>query len=329
MASFLSLNTAIVATLLAACAALGCGTLLVLFVLDPRRPLDPIRAQRDLDVHVRAAMRQRKPDLRTRLWKAVRRRLDVSGHDDWSPRGFGVIGLACAAAAGIAGWYAFGAAALALLYAGLGGVAPWIWLGQQAERRAITHTTQVAQLIVVIAGAVSTGQSLQYIMTDVLPRTVGPPLSQTVLRVTRRLDPARGIATVTFADVLADLDARLHSPAFSLARLAIEEATAGGAVQLAQSLEMIAGLAREDIVFRNEVRAQFTLIRGTATLVFAFPILFTLVLRLIEPSMVVNAYSTPLGWAVAGAVAAASIGAYLVVTASERRAARDLLETYE
>src|SRR5205085_2259933 len=84
----------------------------------------------------------------------------------------------------------------------------------------------------------------------------------------------------------------------------------------------IATLAREDLVFMSEVRATFALIRGTAAIVFVLPFVATLLLRVLAPRTVMDAYSSPLGWGVAALVSSACVGAYHLVIHSERRAAR-------
>ena len=108
---------------------------------------------------------------------------------------------------------------------------------------------------------------------------------------------------------------------FSLARAAIEEDRAEG-VGLADALSIIATLARDDLSFQSEVRANFARLRGTALLIFAFPFLMTFLYRLVDPDMVDRAYATPLGWLVAVAVALACAVAYWVVTLGERGIAR-------
>jgi Flp pilus assembly protein TadB len=190
-----------------------------------------------------------------------------------------------------------------------------------AEKRQRLIAGQVAQLLVVVAGAAAAAIPLPRILREVLPRAVRPPLADTLHRALRRCDPARGLATVGFQDVIAELDDRLESGPFSLARAAIDETIEEG-VGLADSLEMIATLAREDLVFTSEVRATFALIRGTAALVFVLPFVVTLLLRVLVPETVMDAYSSPLGWGVAALVSLACVGVYHLVIRSERRAAR-------
>jgi len=176
-------------------------------------------------------------------------------------------------------------------------------------------------VLAVTAGAAAAAIPPERILTEVLPAALEPPLADTLARALRPLDPAHGVATVSFADVMIDFDRRLGSDAFSLARLAIEDTVAEG-VDLAAPLETIAALAREDLTFADEVHASFTLIRGPALTVFIFPVAFPGLYRLVAPSVVATAYADPAGWLIAGLVAAVCLGSYRLMTASERRAAR-------
>jgi Flp pilus assembly protein TadB len=308
-------------TLLALVIAGGCGLLALIALLGPRGPVDTVRLHRDLEAQLLFAGAPPRPGLRERLHSRLRSHLNRAGLDGWPIRRFALASLLAALGGALLGWATLGAAPFVALGGAAGLAVPWLYVGRRAERRERMIAAQVVQLLVVVAGAASAAVPLPRILREVLPRTVQPPLADTLARAVRRLDPERGLATVGFQEVIAELDDRLENGPFSLARAAIDETVAEG-VGLAASLEMIATLAREDLVFRGEVRAAFALVRGTAALVFAFPVVATLLLRLLAPDMVAESYSTPLGWAVAVLVGAASVGAYGLVTAGERRAAR-------
>jgi len=321
MSGIESVIPVVLATLLALAVAGGAGLLAWLLLIGPPGPLDTVQLHRDLQAQLRFAGTPRRPPLRERLYGHVRSRLNRAGLDGWPVRGFVVVSLLAGLACALLGWLTLGAPPFAAIGAVMGFVVPWLRLGALAEKRERLIAAQVAHLLVVIAGAAAAAVPLPRILREVLPRTVAPPLADTLARALRRLDPARGLATVSFQEVIAELDERLESGPFSLARAAIDE-TAEEGVGLSDALEMIATLAREDLLFRSEVRATFAVIRGTAAVVFLFPIVATVMLRVLAPETVADAYGSPLGWAVAGLIAAASVGAYLLVTAGERRAAR-------
>jgi len=308
-------------TTLAALAAAGCG-LLVLLLCGPRRePVDTVRLLREAEAQLLFGRAPRRTPLPARLRRIARRRLDAAGLDGWPLAHLVLLSLAAALAAGALALALLGAAPFSVAGVLVGGAAPWLLLGRRAERRGARLARQVAHMLSVIAGAAGAAIPPERIVTEVLPAALEPPLAGVLARALTPLDPARGIATVSFADVMVDFDRRLGSDAFGLARLAIEDTLSEG-VDLAGPLETIATLAREDLAFADEVHASFTLIRGTALTVFAFPVLFTLLYRLVAPSVVGAAYDDPAGWIIVGLIAAVCLGSYRLMTASERRAAR-------
>ena len=308
-------------TLLAVLAAVGCG-LIVLLLCGPRRePVDTVRLLRQAEAQLLFGRRPPRPRLTVRLRRRARRRLDAAGLDDWPLSALALLSLVTALLAGALALALLGAPPFGALGALVGGALPWLLLGRQAERRGARLARQVAHMLAVTAGAAAAAMPPERILTEVLPAALEPPLADTLARALRPLDPAHGVATVSFADVMIDFDRRLGSDAFSLARLAIEDTVAEG-VDLAAPLETIAALAREDLGFADEVHASFTLIRGTALTVFVFPVAFTGLYRLVAPSVVAAAYADPAGWLIAGAVAAVCLGSYRLMTASERRTAR-------
>ena len=312
---------ALLRTLLAATVAGGCGLVVLLLLLGPRGPVDTVQLHRDLEAQLLFAGAPRRPGLRERLYRHVRSRLNRAGLDGWSLRRFILLSLLSGLGGGLVGRLTLEAPPFVAIGGVVGLAVPWLSLGHAAEKRQRLIAGQVAQLLVVVAGAAAAAIPLPRILREVLPRATQPPLADTLDRALRRLDPARGLATVGFQEVIADLDERLESGPFSLARAAIDETVEEG-VGLSDSLEMIATLAREDLVFRSEVRATFALIRGSAAIVFVLPFVATLLLRVLAPEIVQDAYSTPLGWGVAALVSGACVGAYHLVIHGERRAAR-------
>jgi len=248
----------------------------------------------------------------------VRARLVAAGRDDWTTRRFLVVSAVC----GLGG----AAAALILLVAppfvaiGLGGglAAPWLWLGRQAEKSRRAMALHITQLLQVIAGAAAAGLPLQVVLADVVPGAIQEPLAGVYARARQRVEPSRT------AELIADLDERLGNGAFHLAREAIEDYLAEG-VSLTDTIAIIAELAREDLTFASEVRANYALIRGTAAIIFVFPVLFTALFRLLDPTLLIGAYATPVGWAVAALMLLCCLGSYQLATASERRTARESL----
>jgi len=309
-------------TLLALGAAGACAAVTLLVLVPPRPPLDTVALLAAYEARLRYAGDAPQPRLDQRIRARVRRRLALAGTHDWSLRRFTLLSLLSGLGGAVVGWVLLGAAPFITIGFVGAAVLPWAWLGRLAERRDLLQARQVAQMLLVIAGASAAGIPPLRILHEVLPRALQPPLADTLAHVLRRADPQRGLATVGFADLIADLDERLESHAFSLARAAIEESVAEGA-DLSDSLETIATLARLDLTFRSQVRANFATVRGTAAVIFAFPLVTTLLLHLLDPGMMAAAYGAPLGWVVASLVAVASVGAYRLATASERRAARE------
>lgn len=314
-------NFAVLASLLTLLVAGGCGLLVLLVLVGPRGSIDTVQLHRNLEAQLLFAGSPPRPALRERLRDHTRSRLNRAGLDGWSLHHFTLLSLLVGLVGALLGWLTLEAAPFVVVSGAVGLALPWLRLGSLAETRERAIAAQVAQLLVVVGGAAAAAIPLPRILREVLPRTVQPPLADTLERALRRLDPARGLATVSFQEVIAELDNRLESGPFSLARAAIDETVEEG-VGLSEALEMIAALAREDLTFRSEVRATFALIRGTAAIVFVFPFIATLLLRLLAPDAVHDAYGSPFGWAVAALVSAACLGTYQIVTSSERRAAR-------
>ncbi len=312
----------VLGTLLALAAAGACAALVLLVLVPPRPPLDTVTLLASYEARLRYAGGTPRPRLDARIRARVHRRLTLAGLHDWSLRRFALVSLLSGLGGALAGLLLLGAPPFALI--GFVGAAslPWTWLGQRAERRDLLLARQVAQMLLLIAGAAAAGLPPLRILREVLPRATQPPLADILDDALRRADPRRGLATVGFADLVADLDERLGNHAFSLARATLEEHTAEGA-DLSESLEMIATLARLDLTFRAQVRATFATVRGTALVIFAFPLVTTLLLRLLDPAMVAAAYSSPLGWVVAALVAGGSVGTYRLTTWTQRRAARE------
>lgn len=309
-------------TLVVVGAATACAAVVLLVLAGSRPPVDTVALLSDYEAQVRYAGGTPRPGLPERLRARVRRRLSLAGKHAWSLRRFALLSVAAGVAGGAAGWLLLGAPPFGLIgFIGVG-LLPWVWLGHLAERRELLLARQIAQMLLLIAGASAAGLPPLRILREVLPRALQPPLAETLAYVLRRADPRRGLATVSFADLIADLDDRLESNAFSLARAAIEENAAEGA-DLSDALEMIATLARLDLTFRTQVRATYATVRGTALVIFAFPLVTTTLLHLLDPGLMDAAYSAPLGWVVALLVAAASAGAYVLATHGERRAARE------
>jgi len=318
----LSPVASILGTLLALAAAGACAAVALLVLVPPRPPLDTVALLASYEARLRYAGGTPRPRVDERLRARVRRRLTLAGLHDWSLRRFALVSLLSGLGGALAGLLLLGAPAFALI--GFVGAAwlPWAWLGHRAERRELLLARQVAQMLLLIAGAAAAGLPPLRILREVLPRATQPPLADILDDALRRADPRRGLATVGFADLIADLDERLGSHAFSLARAALEEHTTEGA-DLSESLEMIATLARLDLTFRLQVRATFATMHGTALVIFAFPLVTTLLLRLLDPAMVAAAYGSPLGWVVAALVAGGSVGTYRLVTWTQRQAARE------
>ena len=312
----------VLGTLLAVAAAGACAAVVLLVLVPPRPPLDTVALLASYEARLRYAGGTPRPRLDERIRARVRRRLTLADLHDWSLHRFAIVSLLCGLGGAIVGLLLLGVPAFALV--GFVGAAwlPWAWLGHRAERRDLLLARQVAQMLLLIAGAAAAGLPPLRILREVLPRATQPPLAEILEAVLRRADPQRGLATVGFAAIIADLDERLGSPAFSLARAALEEHTTEGA-DLSESLEMIATLARLDLTFRLQVRATFATVRGTALVIVAFPLVTTLLLRLLDPTMVAAAYGSPLGWVVAALVVGGSVGTYRLATWTQRRAARE------
>jgi len=309
-------------TLLALGTSAACAAVALLVLVPPRPPLDTVALLADYETRLRYAGGAARPRLDERVRARVRRRLTLAGKHHWSLRRFALVGLLCGAGGAVAGLLLLGAPAFALVGFVGGAYGSWAWLGRLAERRELRLARQIAQMLLLIAGASAAGIPPLRILREVLPRATQPPLRDTLEHVLRRADPRRGLATVGFADLVADLDERLENNAFGLARAALEESVAEGA-DLSASLETIATLARRDLTFRLQVRATFATVRGTALVIFAFPLVTTLLMRLADPALVAAAYSSPLGYGIVALAAGASTGLYRLVTASQRRAARE------
>ena len=254
----------------------------------------------------------------TRGRAQLRARLVAAGRDGWTTRLFLVLSGACGLGAAGAALVLLVAAPFVLVGLGLGLAAPWLWLGRQAEKTRRTLALQITHLLQVISGASAAGLPLQAILADVVPGAIQEPLAGLYGRARQRFDPAQT------AELIADLDRRLANGAFHLAREAIEDHLAEG-TSLTETVAIIAELAREDLTFASEVRANYALIRGTAAIIFVFPFLFTALFRLLDPRLLIDAYSTPLGWAVATLTLLCCLGSYQLATASERRTARESL----
>ncbi len=311
----------LVGTLLALGTAGACAAVALLVLIPPRPPLDTVALLADYEARLRYAGGAPRPRLDERVRARVRRRLTLAGKHHWSLRRFALVSLLSGVGGAVAGLTLLGAPAFATVGFVVGVYGLWAWLGRLAERRELRLARQVAQMLLLIAGASAAGIPPLRILREVLPRATQPPLRDTLEYVLRRADPRRGLATVGFADLVADLDERLESNAFGLARAALEESVAEGA-DLSASLETIATLARRDLTFRLQVRATFATVRGTALVIVAFPLATTLLMRLADPALVAAAYSSPLGYGIVALVAGASAGVYRLVTASQRRAAR-------
>lgn len=316
----LSPLTPLFGTLLALGAAGACAAVVLLVLVPPRPPLDTVALLADYEARLRYAGGTPRPRLDERIRARVRRRLALAGKRHWSLRRFALASLVAGTGGAAVGWTLLGAPPFATIGFIGGAYAPWAWLGRVAERREAQLARQVAHMLLLIAGASAAAIPPLRILREVLPRATQPPLADILDDALRRADPRRGLATVGFADIVADLDERLGNAAFSLARAALEESAAEGA-DLSESLEMVATLARLDLTFRLQVRATFATVRGTALVIFAFPLVTTLLMRLAAPDMVAAAYGSPLGWAVAAIVAGASVGVYVAATRGERRTA--------
>jgi len=93
-------------------------------------------------------------------------------------------------------------------------------------------------------------------------------------------------------------------------------------VALALSLEQVVSLAGQDLAFRGETRADFAYNRAASLLLFSLPLGLTIVLHWLLPVEVEAAYSSPVGWAVAGALCGWCLLGYYLATAPERRTLR-------
>ncbi len=312
----------VLGTLLALAAAATCAAIVLLVLIPPRAPLDTVALLSDYEARLRYAGGTPRPRLPARVRERVRRRLTLAGTHDWTLRRFALMSVLMGLGGAVTGWALLDAPPFATIGFVAGAYLPWAWLGRLAERREVRLARQVAHMLLLTAGAAAAAIPPLRILREVLPRALQPPLADILDDALRRADPRRGLATVGFADVVADLDERLESNAFSLARAALEENVAEGA-DLSASLEMIATLARLDLTFRLHVRATFATVRGTASVILIFPLVTTLLLRVVDPDLIAGAYSSPLGWLVAAIVAGASVGTYALATRGERRAARE------
>src|SRR5438445_18040 len=87
---------------------------------------------------------------------------------------------------GAAGWVLLGAPPFALIGFVGAGMLPWAWLGRLAERRELLLARQVAQMLLLIAGASAAALPPLRILREVLPRALQPPLADTLDDVLRR-----------------------------------------------------------------------------------------------------------------------------------------------
>lgn len=312
----------VLGTLLALGTAGACAVVVVLVLMPPRPSLDTVALLANYEARLRYAGGTPRARLDARIRARVRRRLTLAGMPGWSLLRFASMSLLCGLGGALVALMLFGASSVATISFIAATYLPWIWLGHRAERREQQLAHQVAQMLLLIAGASSAGLPPLRILREIVPRTTQPPLATILDEVLRRADPRLGLATVSFTDIVADLDQRLENQSFSLARAALEEHATEGA-DLSESLEMIAMLARLDLTFRLQVRATFATIRGTALVILAFPLVTTGLMRLLDPTMVATAYGSPLGWVVAGLVAGGSIGVYRLATSNQRRAVRE------
>jgi Flp pilus assembly protein TadB len=311
----------LLADLAPAVLALALATLATLVVAARPTPLDTVRLLRECEAEVDYGRTVRRPTLLSRLRRHLRTRLDRAGHDGWSLWRFALVSLGYALAGLVAARLTLGAVVFVVGGALCAAAVPWVRLGMQGEKRRRAEDEEIARALSLMASAAAAGKTLHEIIYEVLPPQLHPPLAEKAARARRRFDRSYSVTGANLLDVIADLDARLHSGPFSLARAAIEEDRAEG-VGLADALAIIATLARDDLSFQSEVRANFAKLRGTALLIFVFPFLMTFLYRLVNPSMVDQAYGTPLGWLVAVAVALSCAAAYYLVTLGERNVAR-------
>jgi len=295
---------------------------LVIFLLLWRRAAAPDLGRLLTEIEAQLALVDRQLSARrrwtSRLNATARRRLAGAGFARVGPGHLVGISLAC----GIAGLAVAGVLlpagpfmALGLL---LGLTLPWTWLGGRGRRRRQVVERQVAEMLSVMTGAAGTGATPQQALLEVLAQNVAEPLAGHLRRATRDLDPRHGLTDRSFLQMMGHLDDDLASPSFHLAAQAIDASTRLG-VDLRESLERSAGAARDRIAYQAEVRADFAYMRAAASLVFSLPVALTLVLHWLLPGTVEAAYSGPVGWAMAAALAAWCVLGYRIVTVGERR----------
>ena len=310
-------------TVIAVAIATALSAAAYLLLVGWREPVDVEDLSRSLDARLRYGGGDPTLWPLNRVRTAVRRRLDDGERASWSLARYLAISLAAAAAAGGALYGVVGAPPFLMIGCGAGVYAVWAHLGRRADRRHEAMSAALVDGLDVVAGAAAAAIPPFKIVREILLRAAQPPLREVLERAVRRVDPDHGVATARLGDVLAEVDARVANQAFSLAREAIEEAESEG-TDLVEPAALIAELARDDLLFRQNVRAHTARIRGTVAFIFAFPLVGTAAVRIVAPERVDAVYATLQGWGVAFAVVGACVACYYLMTSSERRIAREV-----
>lgn len=201
-------------------------------------------------------------------------------------------GVACflvgTSAGGVGGGVLFGVAGIA---------APWLLLSARSRRRERGFEQQLPEILDTLAAALKAGHSFDQAL-QVVAADIGQPAERELRRVVGEVQLGRSLD-----DALLDLGDRVRSVdlAFVLAAIAVQREVGGS---LASLFGLVADTVRAREQFRRKVRALTGMVRASATVLIALPLIAAALITAVDGPYMHPLWHSPSGHLLVGAALA-------------------------
>ncbi len=190
---------------------------------------------------------------------------------------------------------------------GVGGIAaPWLVLSARGRRRARAFEQQLPEILDTLSASLKAGHSFDQALQAVVAG-IGEPAERELQRVVGEVHLGRALD-----DSLRDLGGRVRSVdlAFVLAAIAVQREVGGS---LASLFELVAETVRAREQFRQKVRALTGMVRASASVLIALPIVAAVLITAVDSSYMSPLWHSASGHLLVGiALAMMTIGAIVI-----------------
>ncbi|RMG57043.1 MAG: secretion system protein F [Gammaproteobacteria bacterium] len=203
-------------------------------------------------------------------------------------------------------WLLTGDLLVALVFAAVLGGLPWLMWRHMRKKRLERIEQQLPDTLMMIAGALKAGASLN-VALEGASRDTGPPISQELSLFLREQRIG-----VDFDDALRHMERRVPLNDFQMVVSALRIAREVGG-NLAEILDTLGQTLRRKAAMEGKIESLTAQGKMQGLVMTGLPLLLGLLLMWMEPEAMGKLFTTPAGWATLGVIAVMETLGYLFI----------------